>query len=176
MPYERLTITRHTDAQTTVLLLVVGIAATELAIAARRRARVVEVDEALLAVVQSTAGLVARGEDAGSAIAQVSVQLTAILGLQGCAFEPGRGRVRGLRLEPDGALRWGQAVWRIEEHGFPAEKVDLLACYRGEVYGRFVLDPTPATAPSVHSRRTAVVLADLAAAALAANRHPARDI
>ena len=45
----------NTDAQTTALLLPVGIAATELAVAARRRGRVVRVDEALLAVVQSTA-------------------------------------------------------------------------------------------------------------------------
>jgi hypothetical protein len=170
VPYERLTITRHTDAQTTVLLLLVGIATTELAVAARRRGRVVQVDEALLAVVQSTAALVARGDDAGTVIDQVSVQLKAILALRGCAFEPGPGRVRGLRLEPDGVLRWGSAVWRIEEHGFPSEKVELPARYRGELYGRFALDPAPGTAPSVHARRVAVVLADLVAAALAAER------
>ncbi|HTJ68102.1 MAG TPA: DUF4118 domain-containing protein [Actinospica sp.] len=175
VPYERLTITHHTDAQTTVLLLVVGIATTELAVAARRRARVVAVDEALLAVVQSTAALVARGATARDVTTQVSVQLKAILALENCAFQPGPGRVRGLRLEPDGALRWASTIWKIEEHGFPNEKVDLPARHRGEVYGRFVLDPTPGTAPSIHARRVAVVLADLAAAAVADDRSPARD-
>ena len=68
--------------------------------------------KALLAVVQSTAALVARGDDAGSVIDQVSIQLKAILALRGCAFEPGPVRVRGLNLEPDGVLRWGSAAWR----------------------------------------------------------------
>jgi K+-sensing histidine kinase KdpD len=175
VPYERLTITHHTDAQTTLLLLCVGVATTELAVAARRRGRVVAVDEALLAVVQSTAALVARGEGAGAVIDQVAVQLKAILGLRGCVFEAGPGRVRGLHLEPDGALRWGAALWRLQEHGFPAEKVDLPARHRGTVHGRFALDPTPGTAPSIHARRIAVVLADLAAAAVAGDRFPARD-
>ncbi|HTJ67151.1 MAG TPA: DUF4118 domain-containing protein [Actinospica sp.] len=175
VPYERLTITHHADAQTTALLLVVGIATTELAVAARRRARVVAVDEALLAVVQSTAALVARGTAAHEVTAQVTVQLKAILALRECAFQPGPGRVRGLRLEPDGALRWASARWNIEAHGFPNENVDLPARHRGEVYGRFALDPTPGTAPSIHARRVAVVLADLAAAAVAEDRSPARD-
>lgn len=176
VPYERLTITHRTDLQTTVLLLLVGCVATELAVAARRRGRTVALDEALLAVVQSTADLVARGEPATAVIDQVNVQIKAVLGLRGCRFEPGRARVRGLRLEPDGALRWGGARWNLDEHGFPDEKVDLPARYRSQVYGRFVLDPAPATAPSIHARRIAVVLADLTAAALADDRFPARDL
>jgi len=177
VPYERLTITRHTDAQTTALLLLVGIAATELAVAARRRGRVVEVDEALLAVVQSTATLVAAGEESGAIINRVCVQLTAMLALRGCVFEPGPGpaRARGLRLEPDGVLRWGSTRWNIEEHGFPDEPVAVPARHRGQVYGAFTLEPTPGTEPSIHSRRIAVVLADLAATALADDRSPVRD-
>lgn len=91
VPYQRLAITHRTDLQTTVLLLVLGAAVTELAVAARRRARVVAIDEALLAVVQSTAALVARGEPVGTVIDQVCVQLRAVLAAQGCTFEPGPG-------------------------------------------------------------------------------------
>jgi hypothetical protein len=175
VPYERLTMTRHTDAQTTALLLLVGVATTELAVAARRRARTVAVDEALLAVVQSTATLVAAGEESGAIINRVCVQLTAMLALRGCVFDPGPARGRGLRLEPDGVLRWGSTRWNIEEHGFPDEPVAVPARHRGQVYGAFILDPMPGTAPSIHSRRIAVVLADLAATALADDRSPARD-
>lgn len=174
-PYEQLAITHRADLQTTVLLLVVGIAATELAVAARRRGRTVAVDEALLAVVQSTAGLVARGEPAHEVIDQVSVQIKAVLGLRACRFEPGPVHVGGLRLKPDGTLRWGAARWNLEEHGFPDETVDLPARHRGTVYGRFILQPTPAVAPSIHARRIAVVVADLAAATLAEDHSPARD-
>lgn len=168
LPYYRLDITHRSDVQTTVLLVLVGVAVTELAVAARRRGRVVAVDEALLAVVQSTAGLVARGETVEAVTTQVCVQLKAVLGARECVFDPAPGRVRGLRLEPDGSLRWGAAVWDLAEHGFPEEKFDLPARHHGEAYGRFTLTPTPATAPSVHARRTAVILADLAGAAVAA--------
>jgi hypothetical protein len=53
--------------------------------------------------------------------------------------------------------------------------VDLPARHRGEGCARFVLEQTPGTAPSVHARRVAVVLADLAAAAVADKRFPAHN-
>jgi K+-sensing histidine kinase KdpD len=170
VPYERLSITHRADIQTTVLLLLVGVAVTELAVVARRRGRAVQVDEALLAVVQSTAGLVARGESADAVTGQVCVQLRAVLGVRGCVFETSPVRERGLRFESDGSLRWGPALWNLAEDGFPNEKIDLPARHDGKVYGRFILDPVPGTAPHEHARRTAVVLAGLAAAAVAAER------
>lgn len=189
VPYERLALTRHADAQTTVLLVLVGVAATEfavtahrhgrrvaaieLAVAARGRSRVAQIDETLLAVVTSTATLVAEGEDARVVIAQVCVQLRAILDLQDCAFEPGLRRIRALRLERDGVLRRDAEVWPVERAGFPHETVDLAARHRGGIYGRFALVASPGAAPSIHARRTAVVLADLAAAALADDRSSA---
>ncbi|MBR7826021.1 DUF4118 domain-containing protein [Actinospica sp. MGRD01-02] len=170
VPYERLSITHRTDIETTVLLLVVGVAVTELAVAARRRGRTVAVDEALLAVVQSTAGLVARGESADTVIDQVCVQLRALLGARECVYDPQPARNRGLHFESDGSLLWGRTVWNLAENGFPDEKLDLPARYQGVAYGRFVLTPVHGAAPSVHARRTAVVLADLAAASVAADR------
>lgn len=169
VPYERLAITHRTDIETTVLLLVVGAAVTELAVAARRRGRVVALDEALLAVVESTAGLVARGEPVAAVTAQACVQLRAVLGVRACVFERAPVHLRGLRLEADGSLRWGAAAWNLAEHGFPNEMIDLPARYAGEVYGRFVLTPVPGNAPNAHARRTAVVLANLAGAAVAAD-------
>ena len=167
VPYDSFSIHQHTDIQTAAILLVVGGAVTELAGVARRRGRTVAVDEALLAVTQSTAELVARGESAEVVIDQVGVQLQAVLGLRGCAYESGRIGSHGPRLEPDGSLRWGKATWDIRQYGFPEAKVELPARYKGRAYGRFVLDPTPTTAPSIHARRTAVVLAGLAATAVA---------
>jgi Domain of unknown function (DUF4118) len=167
VPYDSFSIHQHTDIQTAAILLIVGGAVTELAGVTRRRGRTVAVDEALLAVTQSTAELVARGESAEIVVDQVSVQLQAVLGLRGCAYESGRIGTHGPRLEPDGSLRWGKATWGMEQYGFPEAKVELPARYKGRAYGRFVLDPTPATAPSIHARRTAVVLADLAATAIA---------
>lgn len=167
-PYERFAITHRTDVETTVLLLAVGVAVTEIAVAARRhRARVVT-DEALLAVVEFTSSLVARGEPADAVVDQVRVQLPALLGGDGCLFRPGPGSLRGLRLEPDGSVRWGAAVWNLDGHGFPKERLLIPARHSGVVYGLFALSPVPGTAPGPHARRVAVILADLAGAALAA--------
>lgn len=180
LPYYTLTITRREDAETTVLLLAVGVAVTEILELARRRGRTVAADEAQLAMVQSTAALVAAGE-AGPAVArQVEVQLSALLGLRGCRFappadpasrapvaRPADGRGGGPRIEPDGSVAWGPAHWDLAEHGFPDARVRLDARYAGRVHGGFVLEPVPGTAPALATRRTAVVLADLAGAALA---------
>jgi hypothetical protein len=167
VPYEHFSMTHRTDIQTTVLLLLVGGIATELAALAARRGRVVAVDEALLAVVQSTSALVARSEPADMVIDQVTVQLRAVLGLRGCVFERGRVGAHDPRLHSDGTVRWGGTLWHMEEYGFPEQKIELLAKYGGTAYGRFLLDPTPGTAPAIHARRTAAVLADLAATAIA---------
>lgn len=172
VPYERLTITRAADLQTTALLVLVGAAVTEIAVLARRKSRTAAADEALLAVVQSTGGLVADGESERTVIDQVTVQLTALLGAHSAVFERGQGQGRGLRLCPDGTLAWGQAVWNLAEHGFPDAPLELPARHGGRVLGRFVLTTTPGLAPGIEARRVAVVLADLAGATL--SRHGAR--
>jgi K+-sensing histidine kinase KdpD len=168
-PYERFTITRHTDLQTTLLLLGVGVAITELAVWARRQRWVAAADEAFLAVVASTSTLVAAGELPERIAERVCVQLTALLGLRGARFEPGEGRERGLRLAEDGALVWGDAAWDLPEHGFPNEPVELAARHGGVLRGRFVLDPVPGAAPALEARHVAVLLAQLAASAFACN-------
>jgi hypothetical protein len=169
VPYERFTITRHTDLQTTLLLLAVGVAVTELAVWARRQRRVATADEAFLAVLTSTSGLVAAGERPERIAERVCVQLTALLGLRGARFEPGEARSRGLRFDADGELMWGGIAWNLGEHGFPDEPVELAARHGGVVRGRFLLDPVPGAAPAPEARHVAVVLADLAGSAFARN-------
>jgi Domain of unknown function (DUF4118) len=167
VPYERFAVDHRDDIQTIVLLVIVGGIVTELAALAARRRRVVAVDEALLDVIQSTSALVARGEDPDTVISQVTVQLRAVLGLRDCAFQPGRVGAHTPRLHPDGTVHRGGAVWNTEEYGLPDQEIELLARHAGAAYGRFLLNPTPHTAPGIHARRTAAVLADLAATAIA---------
>jgi transposase InsO family protein len=70
------------------------------------------------------------------------VQLTALLGARGCRFEAGDARGRGLHIKADGTVAWGGTPWKLAEHGFPGEPVEVPARYGGRVWGRFVLDPT----------------------------------
>jgi hypothetical protein len=53
-PYERFSITHRTDIETTVLLLVVGVAVTELAVRARRQRYLADSEAAYLAYVRAT--------------------------------------------------------------------------------------------------------------------------
>ena len=168
-PYERFAISSRNDIQTTVLLLVVGVAVTELAVRGRRLSRIVLSGNAHLTGLRSTASAVASGLGTGAVIDQVNVQLTELLGLRGCRFERNEPAGHPPRLGDDGTLTWAGSRWDVDSLGLPSDEIELLARCQGRVYGRFMLLPTPATAPSVEARRVAVLLADLAGAALVAS-------
>ncbi|GAA1959789.1 DUF4118 domain-containing protein [Catenulispora subtropica] len=167
VPYERFTITRHTDIETTVLLLAVGAAVSELAARGRRARRVVVRDTAYLHAMRSTSAMVADGRDTREVVEQVQAQLVALLGLRAARFEQGRLIGRPPRLTDDGALVWGQVRWNIDEHGFPDEDVELLARSAGRTRGRFLLTPLAGSAPSLEARQVAVMLANHVGNALA---------
>lgn len=144
VPYERFTITRHTDVETAVLLLAVGAAVSELAARGRRARRVVELDTAYLTALRSAANLLADHREPQPMIEQVQAQLVALLGLRAARFEPGRIIGHPPRLVEDGSLAWGQTRWNIEELGFPDQDVELLVRSQGRAIGRFLLTPVPA--------------------------------
>jgi hypothetical protein len=167
VPYERLTITRHTDMQTTVLVLAVGAAVSELAARTRRARRTVRADAAYLAAMGSTSGLVAAGRPVSEVVDQVTVQLMAVLALQAARFQIDAIHGRPPRLDADGELRWGHTHWDIDQFGWPSEPAELPVRSGGRVVGRFVLAPIVGAAPSAQARQAAVVLADQVGAALA---------
>ena len=112
-PYERFTITHRADLQTTLLLLVVGAAVTELAVQGRRQRRIAVIDAAYLAAIGETTDLVASSAAPRLVIDRVTAHLTALLGLRGC-------RVRALllrwhaRLEEDGRLHIDDGYWDLD--------------------------------------------------------------
>ncbi len=158
-PYERFTITRSTDIETTVLLLAVGVAVSELAIRARHARRTVIYDTAYLSELRSTIRLVAAGRDPHEVAEQVGTQLVTLLGLRDIRFEPGQLLGRPPQLEPDGTMSWGETRWNIDEHGFPDQDIELRTGSGGTVFGRFMLTPAPGTAPSLQARQVAAMLA-----------------
>ena len=167
-PYYRFTISGRDDIETTVLLLVVGIAVTELAHRGRRIHRVAATGSAWSDQVRRTAELVATDTAPEVLLSQVADQLTALLGLRGCRFVQEAPTDHPPQLRPNGTLQWGPTLWDVEHLGFPSDEIELPTRYQGRPLGRFMLLPTPAGAPSLTSRQTAVVLADLAGARLAA--------
>ena len=157
-PYHRLTITHRTDVETTVLLIAVGIAVTELAVRGRRQRVLAQTDAAYLDAISSTTALMNSGASLNAVASHTSAQLTALLGLRGCGFE--RGRYGGLpRLDEDGQIRTHDRVWDLDQFGMPDTDVELLCISDTAAFGRFVLHPTPGATPPLLARRISIMLA-----------------
>ena len=102
-PYERFSITSRNDIETTVLLLVIGVAVTELAVWARRQHAAASRRAGYLDGISSAARAVAAGRSPSVLMEQVTGQLTALLALRSCEFQYG---VAGLGRRPG----WGMTV------------------------------------------------------------------
>jgi K+-sensing histidine kinase KdpD len=169
-PYERFTITRHTDIETTVLLLVVGIAVTEIA-ARNRKHKTTAVEEAnFVARIHSAAVAVATGESATFVVMQVAAQLIDLLFLRDCRFDPAASDKHGAYMTQDGDVFIAGMRWGVEQMGLPGSEVELTVEYQGRFFGRYVMVPTPGKPVSQERRVVASALADQVGAALAA-RH-----
>src|SRR5262245_22704307 len=124
-PYEHPTITHRTDIETTVLLVTVGVAVTELAVRGRRQRVLAQTDASYLAAIESTVGLINAGSPTAAVARHVSAQLCALLGLRGCRFETGR--YGGMpRLEDDGQIHTPRGEWDLDQFGMPDTEVELL--------------------------------------------------
>lgn len=173
VPYERFPITRRADIETTVLLLAIGAAVTEIAVRGRRQHAAAARRAGYLDGINAAARAVATGESAAALTSQVCEQLTGLLRLSGCQFQDGvAGIGRPVRLLRDGTVVSGHMVWDIERYGPPPGRdIELLAEAGGLLQGRFLLTPGPGTRPALEQRLVAVALADQAGAALSRG-HP----
>ena len=168
-PYQRFTITHRADIETTLVLIAVGVAVTELAVRGRRHRMLVINDAAYLAAISSTSDLLATCDQPETVIEQINVQLTGLLGLRGCRFESGL--ASGLpRLGADGRVSFEGESLVLESLGMPRVGVEILVECGGVRYGRFILDPVPGMLAPLPARQSAVVLAAQAGAALASQR------
>jgi hypothetical protein len=167
-PYQRFTITDRSDIETFVLLLVVGIAVTELAAWGRRQQALASREAGYLAGIHAAAEVGATGGSPSVLIRDVSNQLIGTLRLVGCHYQPGvSGRGNPPRLERDGHVTWNRSVWDVERSGLPTESpIELLVQSGGRLHGRFLLSAAPNTRTSLAQRLVAVTLADQVAAAL----------
>ena len=167
-PYEQFTINRQTDIETTVLLLVIGVAVTELAVWGRRQQTAASRRAGYLDGISATAGAVAAGEGPSELIEQVSGQLTRVLSLRSCRWQYG---VAGLghppRLRHDGRVTSGEQVWDVVSAGLPPDtETELLVESGGLLQGRFLITPVPGSRPTREQLLVAIALADQVGAAL----------
>ena len=167
-PFQRFTITDRADIETFVLLLVVGIAVTELAAWGRRQQALASRDAGYLAGIHAAAEVGAIGGSPSALVKNVSNQLISTLGLVGCHYQAGvSGSGNPARLGRDGRVVWNGSTWDVEQLGLPSQiAIELLVQSGGRLHGRFLLSAPPNNRVSLAQRLVAITLADQVGAAL----------
>jgi K+-sensing histidine kinase KdpD len=172
-PYGEFTITRRTDIETTILLLVIGVAVTEIAVWGRRQHAAASRRAGYLEGINAAAQAVAAGGSTGALVDQVSASITELLALRSCAFQYGKaGLGRPARLRHDGQVVVGDLVWDVDADGLPDDiDTELLVENNGMLVGRFLMRARPDAHPTMEQRLVAVAFADQVGAGLA-DGHP----
>ena len=170
LPYYRFTIRNSADVTTAVLLLLTGIAVSQLAARARRLKVIAVTDAGYLAQIHETASLAKSATVPDVVVNHVREQLVGLLDLEGARFEYGSLLGHPPRLEPDGTVTVGRSRCDVELAGLPAEEIELRTFGNGQYFGRFMLKAKPGSMPSLQARLVAVTLADQAGRAFGASQ------
>jgi hypothetical protein len=169
-PYEQFTINRAADIETTVLLVVIGAAVTEIAVWGRRQHSVASRRAGYLDGINDAARAVASGDSPSALVDRISAGLIQLLSLRSCEFQYGIAGVGGpARLEHDGTVNFdGQPYEPLAGEWPPGVALELLVESGGRLRGRFLMRPGQHW-PSREQLLVAVALADQAGAALTAS-------
>jgi len=168
-PYQSLKIDSSDDIQTTLLLLVIGLAISEIVTYSRRHrvASAQRGDE--IARLHRVAELVASDSDADDVVLSVQAELIGLLSLRDCRFETAPFTSELPRLERNGSIAGDHRHWINGEYTLPAQGAELPVLGRGRTFGRLVLVPDLSVGVSIEERMVAVALADQLGAAFAAD-------
>ena len=169
-PRGRFTISDPNDVEVTVLLVLVGLAVTEIALWGRRQQARASRRAGYLDGVLGTSKIIAVRESSPDAlIDHVAQQIVQVLGIDECRFVPGAGPgPQDASLDHDGFVtRRGSRV-DLARDGLPTDELIGLVVRRGGVvHGQFLLTASTRVArPSVEQLQVAVLLADQVGAAL----------
>lgn len=167
-PFYRFAISRREDVQTATLLLIVGLAVTEIAVRSARHRRTASEEAGFVALINSMAVQASSPGRSDDLLDRVAAELIGLLHLRGARYQrlPSRAS-RHPTLQRDGHLMWGEVDWAVPSLGFPNETIELPLRADGSSLGRFLLSPEPGMAVSQERLVVAGVLADQAAAVLA---------
>lgn len=172
-PYEQFSIIRRADIETTVLLLVIGAAVTEIAVWGRRQHAAASRRAGYLEGIDAAAQAVAAGDSPSALIDQVSGRLAELLSLRSCTFQYGKaGLGNPARLRYDGQVVTEQRTWNVALEGLPHDiDIELLVENSGVLQGRFLMRAKPQAHPTLEQRLVAIAFAGQVGAALAGG-HP----
>ncbi len=172
-PYERFSISAAHDIETTVALLVVGLAVTEIAVRRRQHFAVAMAEGNYLALIHDVSELVARGAPAEAVIEAVRQELLELLDLQGCRFEARPHSGTRPQLLRNGEVELAENRFDVQRDGLPIGETELVVQSQDHQFGHFVLVAGGGgPAISIEQRVVAIVLADEVGATLAGASNP----
>jgi K+-sensing histidine kinase KdpD len=174
-PYLTLTIQDPDDVEVTVLLVVIGLAVSEVALWGRRQQDVASARAGYLDGVLEASGAVAlrRGTDA-QLTDEIARRIAVVLDLTDCRYVAGRPHdTRYAVMHRDGIVERAGRVVEVQRDGLPFDELTVLPVVDGEeVLGHFVLTAASRISrPTSEQCRVAVLLADQ----VAGGRRTAQD-
>jgi K+-sensing histidine kinase KdpD len=169
-PFRQLAIKGSDDVEATVLLVLIGLAVTEIALWGHRQQARAARRSGYLEGVLGAARLVSDGDTPASALVDVVArQIIDVLGVDDCRFEPGPvpdARVAVLRH--DGTVTRGDHTVDVDRVGLPSnDYIAIPVCRGARAVGHFLVTAVSHVSyPSSEQRRVAVLLADQVAGAV----------
>lgn len=172
-PFHHFRINDSSDVEVTALLVIVGLAVTELALWGGRQQATASRRAGYLDGVLSASQVVA-GESSSTALAdQVADLVTEMLDVDACRFViAGALPARSAVLGPDGEVTARGTRVNIKVDGLPTlEEIVLPAQHHGEIHGLFLITAsTRVVRPPLEQRQVAVLLANQVGASYATDR------
>lgn len=162
-PFHRLTIDDSDDIEVTVLLVLVGIAVTELALWGGRQQAKASSRAGYLDGLMATSQIVSAQFSAAALGEQLARHLTDLLEVDACRFVAGGVLSPDLAvLDPDGEVRVHGALVNVDRDGLPTLGETVLPVqHNGVVEGQFLITAaTEVARPTLEQRRVAVLLAN----------------
>jgi K+-sensing histidine kinase KdpD len=168
-PYETFSINRAADIETTVLLVVIGAAVTEIAVWGRRQYSAASRRAGYLDGINDASRAVATGDSPSAVADRIAAGLIQLLSLRSCEFQYGMAGIGGpARLERNGTITFDGEAYDLPHGEWPSGVgLELLVESGGRLRGRFLMQPGKYL-PAGEQLLVAIALADQAGAALAA--------
>lgn len=165
-PYQSLKIDDVDDVGTAVLLLLIGLVVAWLVGFAHESRKRSERSEDDSERVHRVAELAASGVAIDELTAAVETELTELLGLVECRYEPGASMSQLPVIGRNGSLDGGRRRWVLSDLSLPEEGAEIRVLGRGRDLGRVVLVPDRDIGVAIQQRRFAVAITDQLGAAL----------
>jgi K+-sensing histidine kinase KdpD len=159
-PYGSFTISDGQEIITMVLLMAVGMAIGEIAIRADRIRDTTYRRDTGVRRIHTIASIAAAGHSSEEVIAAVCRELTAVLRLDRCWFEPAPYEGELPAIQPSGSIDTNEYHYTPTGFELPAGGAELVVRSGDDVIGRFVLMPRVGVGTALDDRLVAVALAD----------------